>query len=31
MLDNRTPGQLEHAVDEKELVEMTDEEKSNPH
>ena len=26
-----TPGQLAHAVDEKELVEMTDEEKSNPH
>jgi hypothetical protein len=26
-----TPGQLAHAIDEKELVEMTDEEKSNPH
>jgi hypothetical protein len=26
-----TPAQLEHAVAEKELVEMPDEEKSNPH
>jgi len=26
-----TPAQLEHAVAKKELVEMTDEEKSNPH